>query len=286
MFGYSIFLTILWQWQIAFAADQSCGQELAFSFHKLALPEQYGLLEKHIIRHLRKTDSTIEEIKLSAINATNFRNVGTQTDRISVKRSTSKTFSSCIDFSYTVQSETNCHQLAPYSVDQGSDRKDFQHLLDHVTEKVNSEVDNVIYIGMDYEGQRKYDEVGDHIIRSFMTYKGDSDEIVHTCYEINLKVHDVDECNLPVSHPLRHVCDPSAQCVNTNGSYYCQCTAFTATVKSFPKCHLTKNSLECCDASCGEYGVDVKCHSDCRKNFFCRTDPCPGNCDKSATCVR
>ncbi len=48
-------------------------------------------------------------------------------------------------------------------------------------------------------------------------------EVITQCFLVPFTILDIDECNLPNGHPMRHECTFPSICVNTQGSYECLC---------------------------------------------------------------
>mgnify|MGYP005693949667 CR=1 FL=1 len=76
-------------------------------------------------------------------------------------------------------------------------------------------------VTLDYNPQVKSD-VGPYPMRTTVaTLKDGRHE--EKCYDIIIQVFDTDECSSTAPPEWAHQCDASARCVNTKGSYKCEC---------------------------------------------------------------
>ena len=104
---------------------------------------------------------------------------------------------------------------------------------------------------------------------------------------INIK--DTDECSHNVHPEWTAACHHSTMCINTNGSYYCACTAnnFSVPMKGLPGCNEGKDSRDCCGDTISD-GVHNHTFEACRRDFKCHSDSCAssGNdCHEDAVCI-
>jgi len=130
-------------------------------------------------------------------------------------------------------------------------------------------------VTLDYSPQVRT-EVGPYPMLTSVTTVKDG-ALVEQCFEIIITVLDTNECTYQGRNPdWMHTCDPSTECVNTEGSYYCACKdgAFAVPGSGGGKCQNELASSECCGAD-----------GACRSNFQCHTDPCAfQNCHQDAVC--
>ena len=145
---------------------------------------------------------------------------------------------------------------------------------------------------MEWTGSELHRKVGKYDVTAKVTRRikqsGGKMEESTDCFSVPFVIHDDDECSLPVGHTMRHKCHESARCVNTIGSYECECqppsTVTTASDAwalslSSSSCPLSSSTSECCATD------------DCKADFVCPVDPCGPNgssdCDieTGATCV-
>lgn len=80
---------------------------------------------------------------------------------------------------------------------------------------------SILYSGSDVQGK----EIGERKIKALIERVVGS-KVRHECLLVVYSVHDTDECT--TTNPAwKHQCHSSAECVNTMGSYECQCPAGT-----------------------------------------------------------
>ena len=123
-------------------------------------------------------------------------------------------------------------------------------------------------------------------------------DLVDMCYMVPFEITDVDECATEGWHKLAHKCHHSSSCVNSIGSYECECDAdsygvpgsgsHAATAKlalSVPGgCGGAKSTEQCCGTPGAGKTSDYM--ANCKSNFRCTDDHCLGNtCHKDAVCI-
>ena len=217
-----------------------------------------------------------------------------------------------------------------------------------VVKRINQVLPGVVDVEVEWHGGDLHGTVGEHIVRARVTrlaseaaassQPSDSikqqqittDEggrsVVTQCFEVPFTITDTNECMLPESHPMRHKCHSTAQCINTVGSYECLCprlissatTEVTSdsirllphetasddfwvamkreeTERSPWERSLASASQSSCPGHVSTHGCcPERVHSkgpeatDCRANFRCPVDPCHSNhtCATNAKCVR
>ena len=121
--------------------------------------------------------------------------------------------------------------------------QDISAVLPLIVERVNRELSGVIDVEVLFTGSEIHRRVGKHTVqcsvtrlltaaaideeeegaKNDVTVDQDGREVVTQCFLVPFTILDVDECNVPNGHSMRHECVYPAQCVNTQGSYECIC---------------------------------------------------------------
>ena len=197
--------------------------------------------------------------------------------------------------------------------------------------RINQVLEGVVDVEVEWKGADLQGLVGEHIVQckvkrlasslqekdvsaSFTDEEGR--RVVSQCFHVPFSILDTNECTLPEGHAMRHRCDASTLCINTIGSYECQCprlakinndvTAGTtadatywdrlaAEERSAWEVSFSLASRSSCMSMSSTYGccpdrVHLKDGATCRAAFRCPTDPCAmastNTCASSATCKR
>lgn len=165
---------------------------------------------------------------------------------------------------------------------------------------MNRELDDVKDVVLNWSGSDVHlAKVGDHAIqctvtRSIKSQTNDEDEAVEQCWEVLFTITDTDECLLYRGHAMAHKCQWPAFCLNTIGSYECECPIIDSSLDTSlwnyaladgrSTCSGKKSTQDCCT-------FDAQLDSGCRSKFRCPHDPCDEshgrhNCDEMAVCQR
>jgi len=229
--------------------------------------------------------------------------------------------------------------------------QDISAVLPLIVERVNRELSRVVDVEVLFTGSEIHRRVGKHTVQCLVTRllqsasdngdAGDSIEssanggnenedddfryqtrrvdedgrdVVTQCFLVPFTILDVDECNLPLGHSMRHECVDASVCVNTLGSYECLCpispsdesdtnsnavntelasseeeeivtqfwnqivksetTTRTPWEKSLPSSKKSSCPSKASTHGCCEADGHSRDGSACRSQFRCPTDPC------------
>jgi len=173
--------------------------------------------------------------------------------------------------------------------------------------EINGRVDSVVAVSVAYDEARG-DAVGPRTVRLDIT-TAVGGLMAEECLLVTYDVVDTDEC--AAAGKWRHQCGASALCVNTEGSYYCECAdeAFGKLGSGVPTKRLSSrlgallkadsrapkrglcwghaDTRDCCGAA-GACGMD-ECTEACVADFFCARDACAQTaealCPAHSTCA-
>ncbi|CAM9381123.1 unnamed protein product [Chrysoparadoxa australica] len=161
---------------------------------------------------------------------------------------------------------------------------DFVGIISHT---VNHQFDNVLGVKVVYAGDAIHAHVGKYEVTADVErLVGEDREKI--CVVIPFEISDSDECSLPEGHPMHHNCDPSATCINTEGSYMCECAE--GLVGSGKKCTKGDNSEQWTDSrgkplgdqhevcGCTEPKVDWCAEMECPPHSVCTNERKKGRC--------
>ena len=162
---------------------------------------------------------------------------------------------------------------------------------------MNRELDDVRDVVLNWSGSDVHLAlVGDHFIqctvtRLVKTESRDRKELVEQCWEVPFTIVDTDECTLPPGHAMAHKCQWPSKCVNTVGSYECECEAIDTSISSPWNVALPSSSCSGRKTTEGCCSFDAQSDEGCRTEFSCPVDPCDNprqkhDCDKMAVCQR
>jgi hypothetical protein len=192
-------------------------------------------------------------------------------------------------------------QTAKIAVTQFEAAKDahthHNRILKMVTQYFNSHFTDIVRVNIEYEGEALSGKIGKYEITThFNRYVGAN--LVSECRTIEYWVEDVNECELG----LDKCHETSAVCVNTIGSYECQCryadyfgvensgsVSFTSTFMGKRQepgsCGRMRDTAECCTSACSHDRTSA-CYERCKEDFKCSNNPCEFNkCHESAVCI-
>lgn len=177
-------------------------------------------------------------------------------------------------------------------------------LVKKVTEMINTRLEGVMSVEIGLRGDSIHSRVGKFQTVAKITRRKPNGEEVDECYRIPYEITDVDECSMPLGHEWRHNCHPTAQCVNTIGSYECACakgkwgvsgsgqvntptgvTAMFARLARQGRCGGEHDTSKCCLGLICD-GDAKQCQKQCKASFRCTNDVCAeANCPKNSTCT-
>ena len=107
-----------------------------------------------------------------------------------------------------------------------------------IVDRMNRELSGVVDVTVDWTGgTHTFHHVGRHVVRCSVARLvsavaglavddvkgGGGAEVMTQCFDVPFYVDDVNECELPADHPMRHECSSPGLCVNTEGGYECAC---------------------------------------------------------------
>ena len=262
------------------------------------------------------------------------------------------------DEATSLPKQSRCERLkTSLTYSQANAPQDISAVLPLIVERVNRELNGVVDVEVLFTGSEIHRRVGKHTVqcsvtRLLSTAEGSTEDdenatdadvvpadldfqtkgkdeqgrdVVTQCFLVPFTILDVDECNLPHGHILRHQCAEPAMCVNTQGSYECLCPssqenhldislasseddtvvsrfwndiAQSEITTRFPwEKSLSSTKKSSCPAKASTHDCcDSNAHSDdgstCRSQFKCPVDPCiksgkdGNNCVSGATCVK
>jgi hypothetical protein len=168
------------------------------------------------------------------------------------------------------------------STTQDKSPTDIGGVLKAVTSIINQQLTDVVMVKLVYAGDAVHRVVGHHEVTTTVQrlVNGEREE---SCIQVTFEILDVDECNVPSTHPWHHRCDPSTRCVNTVGSYECECQNGETAIpgSGSGECGGSVSTAECC----GRRGCSKpECIERCKEDFRCYMDLCPGTCVPEASC--
>jgi hypothetical protein len=144
-------------------------------------------------------------------------------------------------------------------------------------------MEGVLQVRVDYDGPLLHKIVGTHDVTATVK-RITQGNVVPSCFIVVFQIDDTNECTLPAGHPMRHKCRRSANCINTIGSYECECPSrhFSPADTENGLCAHMTTTATCC-------GVVTPCKrkqciEECKANFECISNRCPGDCDPNARC--
>mmetsp|Transcript_18401 Transcript_18401/g.23940 ORF Transcript_18401/g.23940 Transcript_18401/m.23940 type:complete len:782 (+) Transcript_18401:3-2348(+) len=152
---------------------------------------------------------------------------------------------------------------------------DILGVLKSVTELINDEsAVPVEDVQISWLGDAIHAAIGSYEIVANVTHSDKK----RRCYATLVQVHDTNEC--VTSGQWRHKCHPSAECINTEGSYYCACKSPNFAPLDAPHgCGGRSNTSACCDQG--------DTFEQCVTSFSCLADECETMCARNAaSCKR
>mmetsp|Transcript_27936 Transcript_27936/g.35016 ORF Transcript_27936/g.35016 Transcript_27936/m.35016 type:complete len:757 (+) Transcript_27936:49-2319(+) len=189
-----------------------------------------------------------------------------------------------LHFGINANEVTECKKLdTGFSYNQENAPKDISAILGIVTNKINREITYVSKVEVNYDGDDIHSVVGDHDVIASVKRLDEDGLTQHLCFNITFHIADVDECALPASHSMAPKCHRSSRCVNTIGSYECQCLDGEVALEGagMGLCGGARNTSCCLEG--GQMGR--KAIAACKADFRCPEDQCPGDCVAGATCI-
>lgn len=159
-------------------------------------------------------------------------------------------------------------------------------IIKKTTNFLNTHFADLTSVHIDYDGKALSGTIGKYLVTASLQRLVNEIE-TSECYTIDYVVEDVNECEIN-----EHKCHSSSQCVNTVGTYECQCltnyfgvegSGSSLNIRKYGLCGGEKNSLNCCSSLCGS---DKSCLDKCKSDFRCTNDPCLNNkCHSLAKCI-
>jgi len=176
----------------------------------------------------------------------------------------------------------------PLRFDQENAPKDVSDVLAIFTNKFTAarEVSQIVRIEVRSEGNETQSfalsTVGIHTINATVQRLNQYNQVEDHLYSATFIITDVNECEVPRSHPMHHGCHYSTQCINTNGSYECACHSGTQAASGIAmgQCEGALNTSCCLQEHLGK-----KESINCKTAFQCEKVQCPGDCIPDATCT-
>ena len=90
-------------------------------------------------------------------------------------------------------------------------------ILKMVTQYFNAHFTDIVRVNIEYEGEALSGKIGQYEIITHFS-RNVASGVVNECRTIEYWVEDINECDLGI-----HKCHTSTRCVNTIGSYECEC---------------------------------------------------------------
>jgi len=192
-------------------------------------------------------------------------------------------------FCWTQTKNGRCVPLEPvFKYSQEDSPKDISAVIAIMTNKVNRELTRVTKIEVRQDDQSQsfpLGMVGEHLMIATVRRIDEYHQEEELCFHVKFEITDVDECKLPVSHPMASRCHYTVECVNTQGSYECRCPlgahGLSGTGAGMGQCDGAVDTA-CCMEGTQMNRRDVQT---CKAAFRCTTDKCPGDCVPEATCM-
>lgn len=191
-------------------------------------------------------------------------------------------------------------QTARITVTQFEAAKDahthHNRILKMVTQYFNAHFNNIVRVNIEYEGEALSGKIGKYEITTHFSRNAGA-SVINECRTIEYWVEDINECVEGT-----HKCHGSTICVNTVGSYECQCrysdyygVENSGSVSSVPTfmgkrqepgfCGRMKDTTECCATACTKDRT-AACMERCKEDFKCSNNPCEFNkCSDNAVCI-
>jgi hypothetical protein len=154
--------------------------------------------------------------------------------------------------------------VSSLNYNQATAPRDITSVQRVIYDKLNRDLGRIVEVKVHYTGADLHNVVGTHIVTADVYRKDAQGNETKECFEVPFAIDDVDECNLDRGHSMRHKCDDSSVCRNTEGSYECECEdegVGGLSLKS-STCPLSQSTEGCC--------TDVSC----KAAFMCPVDPC------------
>lgn len=161
-------------------------------------------------------------------------------------------------------------------------------IIKKTTTYLNNHFTDIVSVNIDYDGKALSGIIGKYLVTAILERNINNNNEIRECYTIDYIVEDVNECETG-----DHKCHSSSHCVNTIGSYECECpigyfgiegsgSVISQKSPKYGLCGGEKYTAKCCQSNCG---LDKVCLEKCKSDFRCTNDPCINNkCHPLAKC--
>lgn len=161
--------------------SEACPDIISLRFSERTAPKSFQQLLNSFTSQIVRTERSASDITFNQIFAENFRAFGEHYGRADfIKQPMNE--SSCFDLRYTIESNSSCIRLSPLVENVNTINNDAQYMVNVLSEKVNSEVDNVLKIDFEYG----FNAIDNNLLHANLVYKSDLDEIIYSCYECEI----------------------------------------------------------------------------------------------------